>query len=291
MVDVGSLVQSDAVASFDILIPADGKTSSALESARTRATTDGLLLVDSLPAETRDPVITIELKDLADEEWPRHLQGFVRPKIPSSEFPRVLKSSGFIRLEAHAPASRAWELLRTVTMQARDLAAANHGWIYEPYRAELHDARSIASSIPQPQVRDARVFTRMMAVTNTKGGLDHVRSIGLWRLGLPELYLPDVARADLERARELLRATTQALLQNGGVTRRGVIEVDLAKLPADWPRSASGTGRLTWQARWMRGPIKNNAMQIVLSVPGARENDPGALSAAIREYAGDDTKR
>ncbi|MDX2093736.1 MAG: hypothetical protein SFX73_38210 [Kofleriaceae bacterium] len=177
-------------------------------------------------------------------------------------------------MDAHAPASRAWDLLRTVTMEARDLAAAQHGWIYDPYRAELHNPETFAASIPDAHLRDVRSFTRMMAVVSTKGGLDHVRSIGLWRLGLPELYLPNVVRADLDRARELVRATAQTLLQNGRVTRRGVIEVDLAQLSSDWPKPAAGTGRFTWSARWMRGPIHKNAMLIVLSVPGAQDKIP-----------------
>jgi hypothetical protein len=99
--------------------------------------------------------------------------------------------------------------------------------------------------------------------------------------------LPDVAPEDLDRARELVRATTQTLLQTGGVTRRGVIEVDLSLLPHDWPKPAAGTGRFTWRARWMRGPIHKNAMQIVLSAPGARDKDPSALAAALRLYAGE----
>ena len=37
-------------------------------------------------------------------------------------------------------------------------------------------------------------------------------------------------------------------------------------------------------------PIHKNAMQIVLSVPGARDNDPTALTAALREYAGEDSR-
>jgi hypothetical protein len=289
-VDVGSLVQSEAVASLDVLIPADGNIPMALDSARKKAQQDGLVLVDSLPATASEAVITIQLKSLADEEWPRHLRGYVASKVDPDELPDLMRSAGVVHMEAHAPPSRAWHLLRTVTMHARDLAAAQRGWIYDPYRAELHSPETFAASIPDGQLRDVRSFTRMMAVVSTKGDLDHVRSIGLWRLGLPELYLPNVVRADLDRAREIVRATAQTLLQNGGVTRRGVIEVDLTRLPPDWPKPAAGTRRFTWSARWMRGPIHKNAMLIVLSVPGAQDKDPQPLTTALREYGGEEAR-
>jgi hypothetical protein len=286
-VDVGSLIQSQGVVSFDVLIPADGDIPGALEIARKNAKRDGLVLVDSLPAAESDAMITIQLKSFADEGWSGRLPGYVASKIDPDDFPEVERSSGIVRLEAHGPASRAWDLLRTVTTEARDLGAAQHGWIYDPYRAELHSPDTLATSIPQAHPHDVRAIIRIMGVVSTKGGLDHVRSIGLWRLGLPELYLPDVAHADLDRAMDLVRATAQAIIQGGGVTRHGIIEVDLSKLPPDWPRPESGTGRFTWRARWMRGPIHQNAMLVVLSAPGATEKDPAALAAALRQYAGE----
>lgn len=286
-VDVGSLIQSQGVVSFDVLIPADGDIPRALELARENAKRDGLVLVDSLPAAASEAMITIQLKSFADERWSGRLPGYVASKIDPDAIPEVERSSGIVRLEAHGPAARAWDLLRTVTTEARDLGAAQHGWIYDPYRAELHTADTLATSIAQAQPRDVRAIIRIMGVVSTKGGLDHVRSIGLWRLGLPELYLPDVGHEDLDRAMDLVRATAQTMIQDGGVTRRGVIEVDLSKLPPDWPRPASGTGRFTWRARWMRGPIHQNAMVVVLSIPGAKEKDPGALATALHAFAGE----
>ncbi len=62
--NIGSLVQSEAVVSLDILIPPDGVIPSALESARKRAKQDGLVLVDSLPTTANQPVI-------APHDWPK----------------------------------------------------------------------------------------------------------------------------------------------------------------------------------------------------------------------------
>jgi hypothetical protein len=285
-VEVGPLVQSQAVISLDVLIPPDGNIPASLEAARQNAKRDGVELLDVLPPISNHAVMTIQLKNIADEEWNHRLPGFVASKIAPDDLPTVDASAGVVRLDARAPASQAWELLRTVTTEARELAAAQHGWIFDSYRAELHNADTYATSIPDAQAHDVRAITRIMGVVNTHGGLDHVRSIGLWRLGLPELYLPDVRHADLDDAMSLVRATAQTLIQNGGVTSRGVIDVDLSKLPHDWPRPAAGSGRFTWRARWMRGPIHQHAMLIVLSASGAAEKDPAALSAAVHDYAG-----
>jgi hypothetical protein len=284
-VELGSLVQSQAVITLDVLIPADGDLPGALETARQSAKRDGVELVDALPSTTNRAVMTIQVNSVADE-WNHRLPGFVASKIDPDDFPTVDASAAVVRLDARAPATQAWELLRTVTTEARDLATAQHGWIYDSYRAELHNADTFATSIPDMQAHDVRAITRIIGVVNTHGGLDHVRSIGLWRLGLPELYLPDVRHDDLDDAMSLVRATAQTVIQNGGVTRPGTIDVDVAKLPRDWPKPPSGTGRFTWHARWMRGPIHKNAMLIMLSTPGPQEKDPRALAAALHVYAG-----
>jgi hypothetical protein len=213
-VDVGSLVQSQGVISVDVLIPADGDVPAALETARQNANRDGLVLVDALPSTASHAVMTIQLNSVADE-WNHRLPGFVASKIDPDDFPTVDASAAVVRLDARAPATQAWELLRTVTTEARDLAAAQHGWIFDSYRAELHNADTYATSIPDAQTHDVRAITRIMGVVNTHGGLDHVRSIELWRLGLPELYLPDVRHADLDDAMSLVRATAQTLKVRG----------------------------------------------------------------------------
>ena len=283
-VGVGALVQSQAVITLDVLIPPDGDVPAALETARQNVKRDGIELVDALPSTATHSVMTVELSSVADE-WNHRLPGFVASKIDRNEFPTVDASAAIVRLDARAPAARAWQLVRAVTTQARDLASAQHGWIYDPYRAELHSPDTFATSIPDLQARDVRALTRIMGVVNTHGGLDHVRSIGLWRLGLPELYLPDVRHADLDDAMDLVRATAQTLIQNGGVTSSGVIAVDLSKLPHEWPRPAAGSGRFTWRAHWMRGPIHQKAMLIVLSTSEAADN-AAALSAALHDFAG-----
>src|SRR5438067_11413946 len=87
-VEVGSLVQSQAVITLDVLIPADGDLPAALETARQNAKRDGLELVDALPSTTNRAVMTIQVNSVADE-WNHRLPGFVASKIDPDDFPTV----------------------------------------------------------------------------------------------------------------------------------------------------------------------------------------------------------
>ena len=285
-VEIGPLVQSYAGISLDVLIPAEGDLPSALQSARDEAKANRLTVVDTFPVALNQLPAVVQLVSVDEEHWDHHLPGYAVSRIDPDEFERVRSSAGVIRIDARAPAARGWELIQIVTSIARSVAGSQHGWIYDSYRAQLHDADTIELSVPDPDHPDVRTMTRIMGVVSTKGKLDHIRTIGLWRLGLPELYVPDIPGPYLDDAMDLVRATAQTLIQDGGVTRRGIVQVDLSKLPASWPRNVSGSGKFVWIARWMRGPIHSNAMIITLSAVGAHDKDPSALTAALHAYAG-----
>ena len=284
-VDVGSLAVLNASISLDVLIPAEGDLTAALTSARAAALSSGLTIGDAASSPLEKLSTTIQLVSFADEGWNHHLPGYVVSLLDTTEFEQVDRSAGIVRIDARTQAARGWELIRLVTEVARHVAAEQRGWIFDPYRAQLHDADTLASSVPDLGSTDVRTMMRIMGVVNTKGGPDHVRTIGLWRLGLPELLLPEVPHRYLHDAVNLVRATAQTLVQNGGVTRRGTIVVDLSKLPASWPKPDAGTGRFLWTARWMRGPIHHDAMQIVLA-----SGDPKAFVVALQAYAGLDSQ-
>ena len=284
-VGLGSLVQSATHISIDVLIPSEGDVTAALERARNEVKATAATIADVLPPNPDAPVVKIELGNIADEHWDHHLPGYAESMIDPDEFEAADRSAGVIVISARAPEARGWEMIRLVTTLAIDLAASQSGWIYDSYRAELHDAESFASSVPDSRNPDVRTILRVVGVVPTKGGLDHIRTIGLWRLGLPELYVPDVPHEYLDATIELVRATAQILSQRRRVTRRGIIELDESTLSPGWPRIGSA-GRFVWSARWMRGPIHDHAMQIVLAVPGARDKDPTALMAAVRAFAG-----
>lgn len=274
-VGVGSLVQAESSVTLDVLIPADGDIPRALRAATADATKRGL------------QGATVTLHSLDDEGWGSRsrLPGYVVSLIDETELELAFEASGVIRISAHGPADTAWDLVRRATIVAADVAGDQAGWIYDPYRARLDSPETLTWLLPDRQRPDVRSVMRIMAVTS-KSGLGHVRTIGLWYLGLPELIVTDVPNESLDAAMEVARATAQTLIQNRGVNRPGVIEVDRAKLPSSWPRLESGTGRITWDARWRPGEIHHNAMEVVLTVPGAKAGDGVAVVAALRDYTG-----
>jgi hypothetical protein len=279
-------VQSQATISLDVLVPAEGSVPDAMASARGAATAAGLKLVAQLPEHVDEQLAVVQLVSVDDEGWSHRFPGYAVSLIDLDEFPRVDGSAAVVRIEGRAPAADGWELIRRVTTVARDVSASQRGWIYEGYRALLHDERTIASPLADAARPDVRAVMRQMGVHPTKGGLDHIRTIGLWHLGLPELIVNDIPHACVDETMGVVRATAQTLIQNHGITHRGRIDVDLATLPAEWEKPARGSGTFAWTARWARGQIHHNAMEIVLAPPGARPKDPTALAAALRAYAG-----
>jgi len=287
-VDVGWPVQSQATLALDVLVPARGSIPDAVRNARAAATAAGLTLVAELPERVDEQLATVQLVSVDDEGWSHRFPGYAVSVIDRNEFSRVDDSAGVVRIESRGPAADGWELARRVTTVARDVAASQDGWIYDRYRAQLHDADTLGVRLPDPAQPDVRAVMRQMGVHPTKGGLDHIRTIGLWHLGLPELIVDDIPHACVDQTMSVVRATAQALIQNHGFKRRGRIDVSVAALPADWQKPASGSGTFAWAARWRRGQIHHNAMEIVLAPLRAKPGDPTALVAALRTYAGSD---
>ncbi|HEY3807825.1 MAG TPA: hypothetical protein VGL61_34815 [Kofleriaceae bacterium] len=278
-VETGSLVRSDARIALDVLIPVDGDLPQAVDRGRATAAAEGLHVVDPLPAVAREPVVTVGLASIDDQRWRSELgddgHGYVSTALSDEELDSVQQAIGVVRIVARGPTTRAWELIRAAMRTASDLAASQHGWIYQENRARLFDVSSFAALILEPGHRDVRTILRAMEVVSTHGKPSHVRSIGLGDLGVPELYVPDVPEDLIDVAANAVYATAQQLVVHGGVTRRGVIEVDAASLPASWGKPR-GTGKITWRARWMHDPLKPTLVEIELTNPD--------LAAALRAF-------
>lgn len=183
VVEIGPIVQSDARDTLDVLIPADGDLHAALELARARATAAGVELVDALPARADRPVATAQIVDYAEERWDHELPAVVVSVVDRGDFDRVDRSSGVIRIDARAPAGQAWELARSAIAIAREVAAPHAGWIYDRDRVQLHDARTLGQGAPDPARPDVRSIMRTMTVSPASGGLEHLHTFGLRKLG------------------------------------------------------------------------------------------------------------
>ena len=121
------------------------------------------------------------------------------------------------------------------------IAAEQNAWVFDSYRAQLHNPQSFEEWMPDPN--NVATIVRVMGVTS-KTKPSHVRTIGFTRLGLPELYIPDVVpESDLDDARYLMFAAAKAYMKRGGVTRQGRLVIDMTSLTTDWNPSKNGTGK------------------------------------------------
>ena len=249
-VDVGSLAIAAARLRIDVLVPAGGDLPAALERARAAARNEGLRVVDALPVEATDPTATVAFAGLDDQEWRSQLHrgGYVSTKLSRDELDQMQRAIGVVEIQALGPKTRGWDVVRAGTHTANDLAQAIHGWVYKSSR--LFDVASFAATVAALDRRDARDFVRIMKVAS-KPGPSHARSIGLSAFGMPELYVPDVPDDLLDRVEPVLLATAQQLIDRGGVTRRGVIDV----------------GKVTWHARWIHDPVNPALIEIELTTP------------------------
>lgn len=269
LVGVGGLDRSGVQVTFDVLIPAGGDIPGGLAAAKA-----------DVVAQELSGYATVTLGNLEENGLTAGFPGYAVAAVDDDQVDLALESVGVVRITARGPPGTGWDLMRRSMFVAAKLAADQGGWIYDPYRAQLHDADTLTTFLPDRKHPDVRSVMRCMAVVS-ESGIGHVRTIGLWFLGEPELIVADVPNEYLDAAIDVARAAAQTVIQNGGVTRPGVIEVDHAKMPPGWlpPGTGTGTGRITLQARWKRGQIHHNAMEIVLSVPGG-------LVPALRAYAG-----
>jgi hypothetical protein len=178
-VEVGWPVRSQATLALDVLVPARGSIPDAMRNARAAATAAGLKLVAELPKRVDEQLATVQLVSVDDEGWSHRFPGYAVSVIDLDEFPSGDASAGVVRIEARGPAADGWELARRVTTVARDVAASQAGWVYDRYRAQLHDVDTLEAHLPDPAQPDVRAVMRQMGVHPTHGGLDHIRTIGL----------------------------------------------------------------------------------------------------------------
>jgi hypothetical protein len=276
----GSLVEPYAGISLDVLLPAGADIPAAVARARSEVEAVGFQIVDKIPDVAPKPIATVELANFSDLGWsgrkPGYVEGWTEGRDPQSVFSTV----GIVRLKMRGPSERAVDLLTRLSKACHAVAAAYDAWIFDSYRAQLYRPTSFADWMPDPE--KVETFVRIVGVTS-KTKPSHVRTMGFARLGLPELYIPDVIpESDLDDARFLMRAAAQTYMKRRGVTRRGRFEIDMRTLTRDWEVPNNGSGKFEFEARWIRGPIRDKLI-IELSLPGG-SRDPTAFAAALHRF-------
>lgn len=194
-----------------------------------------------------------------------------------------------IAYDATAPAARATSPRRAADA-ARVAALAGRGWVFDLPRYRMYSAASFAADHAEGFDPEVRRLIAWHQVTDQRGGV-FLESFGMVRFGLPELYLPGVPATFAEDVGVMVNAAAQTLVERGGVTRDGELDVDLAALAspswrpaAEAARRAGGSGRVRFTVRWSHGDAPDGPAELELGVDGA--STPEALAAARRDFFG-----
>lgn len=150
--------------------------------------------------------------------------------------------------------SRGLDDVRALSTLIARVAGDAHGWVLDLGVNALLSADAFRDRIPGA-TPDAR---KLIAVHSVGGGesAPFVDTMGMARLGLPELYVRAVAPAQVDSMIGMINATAQALIVHGDLSRPGELDVDVADLDpatAEAIRKTGGTGKVTWRVRWSTG--------------------------------------
>jgi uncharacterized protein YegJ (DUF2314 family) len=141
--------------------------------------------------------------------------------------------------------------LRALLPVIAEVAADAHGWVVDLDVDGVFTARGFRQRIPGA-TPDARSLIAVHAVGGGEAP-PFLATRGMARLGLPELYVPAVAPAQVDSMVGMINATAQMLILHGDVSRPGELDVDVGALDPetrDEIRKAGGTGKVTWRVRW-----------------------------------------
>lgn len=241
LVRPGTVKDASVLWALQVLVPKDGNVDAAEKLARERASAAKL---------------EVERATMVDYGWDRErLEFFASEGV---DVDALAGAAAVIVIRAENRDGVA--LLRALSETAVVVADACHGWVIDPTYGAL-PAEQFRAHIPsaRPDVRKLIVVHGVM----DDNGLPHLDTMGLNRLGLPELYVAKVARTQVDSVTQLVNAAAQTLLERGDVTRTGQLEVDLSMLGPEWGHDdvvkAGGTGKVTFGVRWSRGDEESDA--------------------------------
>jgi len=252
LVPAGELRRSATYSMLAVLLP-EGRTSEdvvkaiATAAARherplTRSTAElleGSVLVDVVPVET---ILSFDAID------------FDAIDFDAAEVLRIKASKMAVSMVIAGPA----EALAVVQRQAADIARAavdGGGWLFDGGTFQVFSATRFAAFRPQGfPLEVERLITVMVDDSSAAVRLE---TLGMERLGLPELRMVDVPRPHVDGAVALFNAAAQLLIEQGSLDNAGELVVDLtsARMPhlreAHAQATGSGGGQpLTFKAYW-----------------------------------------
>jgi hypothetical protein len=264
--------------SIDVLLPANTDVNAALAHARKKAKAAGFIVVDTLPDAPQKPSITLALHTFSDLNWGEKKPRYIEAWTEGYDLETVYSTAGIIRFNMRGASTDAFVSMTKLTKLCVGLGTKYKAWIFDSYRAQLHNPTSLDGW--PPDRNNVESIVRIVGVTS-KDRPSHIRTMGFERLGLPELHIaPIVPESDLQDARYLLSMAATTYWKLGGVTREGHLVIDMTSLSKTW-KPSNGTGTFDFEARWQRDPHGDKQV-IELSLPGSR--DPAAFSEALHRF-------
>lgn len=196
------------------------------------------------------------------------------PKLSAADVDTILHSPAIAMRATGEPIAT----MRALGAIALDAAKAAHGWVVDPLAGAAYTPAQFASHVPGavPDVRKL-IYVHGVSGDNAPPFLD---TMGMSKLGFPELRVSVAAQGQLEALTVLIDAAAQAMLAKGDAAVPGTLDVDFAKLPGEWHvadiEKAGGSARASWQLRWTTDP-DSGAREIEL-VPAQGSGAQGAAA-------------
>lgn len=181
-------------------------------------------------------------------EHDRELYAYSNPKLTDADLDGLVAGTHVMVAATGEPIAT----LKALMPIARDAAAAARGWVLDPLAGGVYTPDEVDKHTPGDPL-DVRklIYVHGVQGDNEQPFLD---TMGMRKLGFPELTVSAAASGQMEMLTVLIDATAQALVVNGDATHPGEIRVDLAALPGEWHvdeiKKAGGTARAMWNAKW-----------------------------------------
>ena len=145
--------------------------------------------------------------------------------------------------------------LRLISQTALDLAREQHGWVMDPMAGAAYTAAQFEKHVPGDPV-DVRTLMFVHGVQGD-GNQPFLDTMGMTKLGLPELRVSAAASGQLDSLTTLIDATAQYLVAHD-VAVPGPLDVDFAALPGEWHvdeiKKAGGSAKARWRIAWTKDP-------------------------------------
>jgi uncharacterized protein YegJ (DUF2314 family) len=215
-----------------------------------------------------------EMKEPAVGEQERVIFRYANPDLTDADLDAIAAGTAFAILLEGEPVAT----LRAIAPIAHDIASSAHGWVVDPIAGSAYTPAQFVKRMPGDPL-DVRTQIYVHGVGG-EGDLPVLDTMGMYKLGFPELMVAAAAGSQVDEMTILIDATAQTLLAHPDVKVPGSIDVDLAALPGEWHvdaiRKNGGTARVHWLARWSTGEGHAEDEPEIELVPAAGSGTEGA---------------